>query len=149
MENKVLVIVVAATVTLLVGAGGFLLGTRIGATRQTGQLPGAPGMGGGPGGGFVPGAGAAGRGGGPQGGFRSGPDGTGMVSGKIISKDKSSVTVSLPEGGSKIVYISGSTRYQTISRGSAAEMSVGETVTAFGTTGSDGGVTARAVTIQR
>lgn len=158
MKDKLFVIVAAVTVALLVGAGGYLLGTRLGAGAQTGQPPGVAGMPGGQGGalGGPPGAGAGGAGaggagapgaGGAQGGYRSGPDGTGMVAGKVISKEKGSITVSLPQGGSKTVYLSGSTRYETITRGSAADVSVGETVTAFGTAGSDGGVTARSVTV--
>jgi len=153
MKNKLLIVVVATTIALLVGAGGYLLGTRLGAGAQTGQPPGVAGMPGAQGGalGGAPGAGAGGAGapgaGVAQSGYRSGPDGTGMVAGKVISKEKGSITVSLPQGGSKTVYLSGSTRYETITRGSAADVSVGETVTAFGTAGSDGGVTARSVTV--
>ncbi len=153
MKNKLLIVLMAATVALLVGTGGYLLGTRLSAGAQTGQPSGVAGMPGGQGGplGGTPGAGAGGAGaagaGGAQGGYRTGPDGTGMVAGKVISKEKGSITVSLPQGGSKTVYLSGSTRYETITRGSAADVSVGETVTAFGTTGSDGAVTARSVTV--
>lgn len=152
MQNKAFVAIVAVVVAVGVGAGAFVLGMKMSGGQQAGVVPGpaggqrgwAPGQ---PGQGS--GRGMGGPAGPPQGGFRSGPDGGAFVGGKVISKDKDSVTVSLPQGGSKTVYLSKSTRFQMLSAGSAADISVGETITAVGNTGPDGSVTARAITMSK
>lgn len=154
MNNRVVTIIVVVALVVAVGAGAFLLGRGMAAgSQQAGSLSGAAGGqrgAGAPGGGAFGrgfGGGMGGPGGFPQGGFRSGPNAAAFVGGKVISKDKDSITVSTPQGGSKTVYVSGATRFETISPGSIADVSVGETVTAAGNTGSDGSITARAVTI--
>jgi hypothetical protein len=165
-RSLVITIIVAAVVVVLVGAGALAIGLNMGksqAARGGGaRFGGASGGFGGPGGGGQGGAdtggpggfrgagrgfGGFGRGMGGPGGFRQGANGQAFLSGKVISKDKTSVTVSLPQGGSKTVYLSGSTNIQKVGRGTAADISVGETVTAVGTTASDGSVNGESLTV--
>lgn len=90
------------------------------------------------------------NGNGPQGGFpgRSG-NGQGMmpVSGEIISLDDTSITVKMQDGSSKIVILSDETNINKSSEGSQSDLQTGETVTAFGTTNSDGSLTAQNVSL--
>ncbi len=90
------------------------------------------------------------NGSGPQGGFqgRAGA-GQGMtpVSGEIISQDDTSITVKMQDGSSKIVILSDDTNINKSSEGAKSDLKTGETVTAFGTTNSDGSITAQNVSI--
>ena len=78
-----------------------------------------------------------------------GGTGQGMqpVSGEIISQDDTSITVKLQDGSSKIIILADDTNINITSEGSASDLKTGETVTAFGTTNSDGSVTAQNVSI--
>jgi hypothetical protein len=69
------------------------------------------------------------------------------VSGEIISQDDTSITVKLQDGSSKIVILSGNTNINKSSEGSKSDLKTGERVTAFGTTNSDGSITAQNVSI--
>ena len=75
------------------------------------------------------------------------PTGTsGMVrpiAGKIISADKDSITVEMEDGSSKIVVISSQTNINKAEKVSADELKEGVTVSVFGSTNSDGSVTAQ------
>lgn len=88
--------------------------------------------------------------GGPQGGFQGGSgnrQGMTPVSGEIISQDDTSITVKMQDGSTKIVILSGDTTINKTSEGSKSDLKTGETVTAFGTTNSDGSVTAQNISI--
>jgi hypothetical protein len=162
-RSLIITIIVAAVVVVLVGAGALAIGLNMGKSQAAGGGrfggQGAGGFGGqgggadtgGPGGGFRGGQGRGfggfGRGMGGPSGFRQGANGQAFLSGKVISKDKTSVTVSLPQGGSKTVYLSGSTNIQKVSKGAPADISVGETVTAVGTATSDGSVNGENVAV--
>lgn len=92
------------------------------------------------------------NGGGPQGqgGFQGrGGNGQGMmpVSGEILSQDDTSITVRMQDGSSKIVILSDDTNINKSSEGTKSDLKTGETVTAFGTTNSDGSITAQNVSI--
>lgn len=71
----------------------------------------------------------------------------GMVIGKVVSSDDKSITVKLAQGGSQAVYVSGSTVYNELAEVSAADVSVGTTITVSGTTADDGSVTATSIMI--
>jgi hypothetical protein len=93
--------------------------------------------------GFARGGFAAGGAGGRFGG------GSGMmpVRGQVISSSDNSVTVKLMDGSSKIVNLTSSTSISKTTTGSASDLKSGETVTAIGTTNSDGSITAQNVLV--
>lgn len=69
------------------------------------------------------------------------------VSGEILSVDTTGITVKMPDGSSKIVILSNSTTINKASEGSKSDLKTGEQVTVFGTTNSDGSVTAQNVSL--
>lgn len=88
----------------------------------------------------------AGRAGGGQGRFGQG-NGGGAVVGNIISQDDKSITVGLQDGSSKIVLLSDTTTISKSDTGSKTDLKTGERVAVFGTSNSDGSVTALNVQI--
>ena len=131
MKNNVAVIVIIA---LLVGGGlGFFGGMQY----QKGQRSAAAAQfaaGGFGARGFSGTAGARGR------------NGNG-ASGTILSADASSITVQLADGSSKIVLVTSSTSINKATQGSMSDLAVGTKVAAFGTTNSDGSITATNVQV--
>jgi len=82
------------------------------------------------------GAGGVGSAGGMNGqGFRP-------VAGQIIAADSKSITVKMPDGSSKIVLISTTATINKAVDGAMADLTVGKNVRVFGTTNTDGSVTA-------
>lgn len=67
------------------------------------------------------------------------------VAGEIISADDQSITVKMEDGSSKIVLINESTSINKAEAGTKAELTSGTKVAVFGTTNSDGSVTALSV----
>lgn len=67
--------------------------------------------------------------------------------GKIVSADSNSITVQMQDGSSKIVNISANTKIVKTDTASASDLTNGTQVAVFGTTNSDGSVTAQNVQI--
>ncbi len=67
------------------------------------------------------------------------------VAGEILSLDSKSITVKMADGSSKIVILSDKTVYNRTQEGSLSDLKVGDNINVFGTTNSDGSVTAQNV----
>ncbi len=67
----------------------------------------------------------------------------GAVVGEILSADENSITVKLMDGSSKIVVVSSSTSINKAATASKSDLKTGERVAVFGSTNSDGSVTAQ------
>lgn len=69
------------------------------------------------------------------------------VRGQVVSVDKNSITVKLPNGNSKIVVLSLSTQFIKSASAAASDVKKGDTIMVVGTQNSDGSVTATDVQI--
>jgi hypothetical protein len=126
MKNPTII----AIIVLIVGGGaGFFAGMKY----QQSKTPVFAGRNGG-------GFGGARGGGGTRNGFTP-------VNGQIINNGNNSITVQLPDGSSKIVLVTGSTQINKASLGTAADLTNGQKVAVFGSTNSDGSVTAQNIQI--
>jgi hypothetical protein len=123
MKNNLVIMIVIA---LVVGGGAFYGGMQYQKSQRSGfarQIN----------------AGAGGF------GARNGQAGSGNrpVYGDIISSDDKSVTVKLADGSSKIVLLASTTSINKAALATAADLKVGEKVSVFGQTNTDGSVTAQ------
>lgn len=80
-------------------------------------------------------------------GARTG-NGINVVNGEIISKDDKSVTIKLRDGGSQIVFLSGTTEITKSVSGVEGDLVVGQNVSVNGQKNSDGSVTANMVQLR-
>jgi hypothetical protein len=71
----------------------------------------------------------------------------GFVNGEIMSISNNTITIKTKDGGSKVVIYSDSTKVNKTSEGSKSDLKVGETITAMGSTSSDGAVTAQSISL--
>jgi len=131
MANKIIAVFIAALV--LVGAGAFYGGMvygknqpkqsmRNGTQIQAGQL----------GGQFN----------------RAGRAGANFISGEIIAKDDKSVTIKSADGGSKIVFLSGTMQIMKSVDGSMTDLATGKNAMITGSANSDGSLTAQSIQLR-
>ena len=85
--------------------------------------------------------------GGVRGASRFGTGG-GLVSGSVLSKDDTSMTVKMRDGSSRIILYSGTTQVLKSTSGSANDVAVGTQISVQGTQNSDGSVTAQSIQIR-
>jgi hypothetical protein len=126
MNKKIVYVIVGAIVLVGVFYGGMLYG------KGQNQTP-ANGTGG------ATFAGARTRGAGSFGG---------ATVGQIISEDSSSITVALPAGGSKIVFLDNTTPITKQASGKMSDLTIGTNVSVVGTANTDGSVSAQAIQIR-
>lgn len=72
-----------------------------------------------------------------------------IVIGEIMSKDEKSVTVKTRDGGSKIIYLSDSTKIGEITSGSLADLESGKQVVINGKANQDGSFSAQDIQIRQ
>jgi len=82
-------------------------------------------------------------------GARSGDEtGSGFVNGEIISKDESSVTIKIQDGGSRIVFYSDSAEVSKFTSGTPDDLEIGKSVTVNGKVNEDGSITAQSIQLR-
>lgn len=128
-NNSIAIIIVVA---IIVGAGGFFAGMKYQQSQR-------PSFGGQFAGNFT---GRGQNGGQPRGGANAS-----RVMGDIISSGNNTVTVKLADGSSKIILLSSSTQINKAVSASTTDLTTGTTISVFGTTNSDGSVTASDIQI--
>ena len=84
-------------------------------------------------------------------GTRTGGAGGGFGSatiGQILSKDNTSITVSIRAGGSKIIFLDNTTPITKQANGAMSDLAVGTNVSVVGTTNTDGSISAQSIQIR-
>lgn len=129
-------IIVTVVIAAIVGVAAFFGGIKYQQLQPRNTAFGQFG-----GGRFAQGNGPQGTASGRRGGFG------GAVIGEVVSQDANSLTVKLADGSSKIVNLSGTTTYSKSTAGSVSDLTTGTRVAIFGSSNSDGSVTAQNVSI--
>lgn len=128
-QQYILPIVLSAVIA---GGAGFFAGTNYQQDKRSNFFQ----MNGGPGGTMMFRNGNGTGNGGTRGGFRP-------VAGTIIKADDTSITVSLPDGSSKIVLVSDKTTVNKATEVSKSDLTVGTRVAVFGNANNDGSINAQ------
>ena len=130
MKNQQIIIPIV--VAIVVGAAAFFGGMQY----QKSQSPQAQ---------FADRGGFGGRGGFPRGSGAPGGNRGGAVVGQILSAGNGTLTVKLQDGSSKIVVLPGNVSINKMAPAAQTDLMTGTNVAIFGTTNSDGSVTAQSV----
>ena len=87
--------------------------------------------------------------GGQQSGRRGGMGNTGnLTTGKILTKDDKSITVELQNGGSRIVFFSGTTQISKSAEGTFTDLEIGKNILITGKMNTDGSMTAEMIQLR-
>lgn len=135
MKNNMLITIIAVVV---VGAIAFWGGMKYQKSNASSNFNGGQ---------FYRSNGQSGMMGNGQGQRRFGGANGGGATGEILSVDANSITVKLQDGSSKIINISNSTTYSKSATASESDLKTGERIAAFGTSNSDGSITAQNIQI--
>lgn len=124
---------ISIILTVLALGVGFTLGTLYGKSSATGAPNQTQGQ--------------FGAGAGRQFG-RGAQAGNGFIGGQVVAADATSITLQLPQGGSRVVLVSSSTEVRKSVGGTSADLAAGEEVTVTGKQNTDGSFTAQSVQIR-
>lgn len=126
-------IIIAVAIAVVFAATGFYGGTLYQTSKNSSNLATRGGQ-------F---AGMRQNGAGAPSGARMGGVGRGnFVTGSILKQDDKSITVQVQGGGSKIIYLSGTTTISKSTDGTKADLTQGQNVLVSGADNADGSVTA-------
>lgn len=126
--------VLIAGIAFIVGAASFFGGMQYQKMQIRSNVQGMMQGGAGQGGNRMMGGGT---------GVRTSRNGMAPVVGEVVSQDADSITVKLQDGSSKIVNVASSTTISKTDTGAMEDITVGTQIAAFGTTNSDGSITAQ------
>jgi len=86
----------------------------------------------------------------PDGNFRGPANGNGQnfINGEILSLDDKSITVKIPNNGSKIIFYSQSTSVSKTVDGAISDLKVGDNIMASGDSNTEGSITAKTIQIR-
>ncbi|NNM83802.1 hypothetical protein HKL94_01100 [Candidatus Parcubacteria bacterium] len=89
------------------------------------------------------------KGGSPYGGMmRGGNAGGEALSGTVVVKDSGSITLSTRDGSSHVILLTPTTRVSKNTPGALTDISVGSTITVFGSSNSDGSISASTIQLR-